>query len=178
MDDTSCLILLDFAENYHYMVQDEVLGRHWNKEQCTLHPVVLYYKEDNSKCSALACVSCLMMWNMILVLSLNCNDRPASTCEYIKKALPNVTLLEYFSDGCAGQYKNFKTFLNLCYHSSDFGFVQSGASSLPVMGSYHTMDSGKLSRDYFYEQAFRGPWMTKFCRLIRSWLSVPPASKA
>ena len=92
---------------------------------------------------------------MILVLSLNCNDR--QTCEYIKKALPNVTLLEYFSDGCAGQYKNFKTFLNLCYHSSDFGFVQSGASSLPVMGSYHAMDSGELSRDYFYEQAFRGP---------------------
>ena len=118
MDDTSFLILLDFAENYHYVVQDEVQGRHWNKEQCTLHPVVLYYKDDNSKCSAPPCVSCLMMWNMKLVLSLNCNDRPASTS---KKALPNVTLLEYFSDGCAGQYKNFKTFLNLCYHSSDFG---------------------------------------------------------
>ena len=29
-----------------------------------------------------------------------------------------MTHLEYFSDGCAGQYKNF---LNLCYHSSDFG---------------------------------------------------------
>ena len=72
-----------------------------------------------TKCSALPCVSCLVIWNMILVLSLNCNDR--HTCEYIKKALPNVTLVEYFSDGCAGQYKNFKTFLNLCYHSSDFG---------------------------------------------------------
>ena len=32
-------------------------------------------------------------------------------------------------------------------------FMQSGASSLPVMGSYHAMDSGELSRDYFYEQA-------------------------
>ena len=30
------------------------------------------------KCSAPPCVSCLMIWNMILVLSLNCNDRPAS----------------------------------------------------------------------------------------------------
>ena len=155
MDDTSCLILLDFAENYHYEVQDEVWDRHWNKEQGILHPVVLYYKEDNSKCSALPCVSCLVMWNMILVLSLNCNDRP--TCEYIKKALPNVTLLENFSDGCACQYKNFKTFLNLCYHSSNFGFVQSGASSLPVLGSHQAMDSGELSRDYFYDQAFRGP---------------------
>ena len=75
------------------------------------------------------------------------------TCEYIKKALPNVTLLEYFSDGCAGQYKNF---LNLCYHTSDCGLRASGASSLPVMGSHQAMDSGELSRDYFYEQAFRG----------------------
>jgi hypothetical protein len=26
-----------------------------------------------------------------------------------------------FSDGCAGQYKNCKNFLNLCYHKEDFG---------------------------------------------------------
>ena len=28
----------------YYVVQDEVQGYHWNKEQCTLHPVILYYK--------------------------------------------------------------------------------------------------------------------------------------
>ena len=28
----------------------------------------------------------------------------------------------YFSDGCAGQYKNCKNFKNLCHHSVDFGF--------------------------------------------------------
>ena len=28
----------------------------------------------------------------------------------------------YFSDGCAGQYKNCKNFMNLCHHSVDFGF--------------------------------------------------------
>ena len=27
----------------------------------------------------------------------------------------------YFSDGCAGQYKNCKNFMNLCHHSVDFG---------------------------------------------------------
>ena len=27
----------------------------------------------------------------------------------------------YFSDGCAGQYKNCKNFKNLCHHSVDFG---------------------------------------------------------
>ena len=59
MDDTSCLILLDFAENHHYVVQDEVQGRHWNKEQCRLHPVVLYYKDDNKEvqCTSLCFLS-------------------------------------------------------------------------------------------------------------------------
>ena len=28
----------------------------------------------------------------------------------------------YFSDVCAGQYKNCKNFMNLCHHSVDFGF--------------------------------------------------------
>jgi hypothetical protein len=27
----------------------------------------------------------------------------------------------YFSDGCAGQYKNCKNFINLCHHKEDFG---------------------------------------------------------
>ena len=26
----------------------------------------------------------------------------------------------YFSDGCAGQYKNLRSFLNLCLHEEDF----------------------------------------------------------
>ena len=42
-----CMHLVDFAENYAFVVQDEVQGFHWNKSQCTLHPVVLYYKKLN-----------------------------------------------------------------------------------------------------------------------------------
>lgn len=37
------IVMLDFAENYAFIVQDEVQGYHWNKSQCTLHPVMLYY---------------------------------------------------------------------------------------------------------------------------------------
>jgi len=45
----TCITLLDFAENYHYVVQDEVQGYHWNKDQCTLHPVVIYYKNQHNQ---------------------------------------------------------------------------------------------------------------------------------
>ena len=39
---------------------------------------------------------------------------------FIKENLPSVKNIEYFSDGCAGQYKSFKAFLNLSHHQSDF----------------------------------------------------------
>ena len=45
IDQTECLILLDFVENHHCVFQDEVQGCHWNKQQCTLHPVVLCHKK-------------------------------------------------------------------------------------------------------------------------------------
>ena len=41
-------------------------------------------------------------------------------CEYIKNELPHIDKLEYWSDGCAGQYKNFKNMMNLCRHKEDF----------------------------------------------------------
>ena len=41
--------------------------------------------------------------------------------EHLKVTLPQIRKLEYFSDGCAGQYKNKKNFYNLCQHEKDFG---------------------------------------------------------
>ncbi|XP_047137884.1 uncharacterized protein LOC124814334 [Hydra vulgaris] len=42
-------------------------------------------------------------------------------CNDIKTNLPQIKNIEYFSDGCAGQYKNCKNMLNLCFHCEDFG---------------------------------------------------------
>ena len=41
--------------------------------------------------------------------------------DHFKIILPQIRRLEYFSDGCAGQYKNKKNFCNLCQHNKDFG---------------------------------------------------------
>ena len=41
--------------------------------------------------------------------------------QHIKDTLQRVTKFEYFSDGCAVQYKNRKNLYNLCQHKSDFG---------------------------------------------------------
>ena len=38
-----CLIFLDFAENYSFMIQYEVKLHHWSCQQATLHNVVVNY---------------------------------------------------------------------------------------------------------------------------------------
>ena len=43
LKEEECLILLDFAENYSLMIQDEVHSHHWSCQQATLHNVVVYY---------------------------------------------------------------------------------------------------------------------------------------
>ena len=47
----------------------------------------------------------------------------STLCSEIKEKFPKIKKMEYFSDGCAGQYKNFKNFLNLTYHVEDFGIA-------------------------------------------------------
>ena len=42
LEENEVIILGDFAENYSFVVQDEVQGFHWNNLRCTLHPVVVY----------------------------------------------------------------------------------------------------------------------------------------
>ena len=41
------IILLDFAENYSFIIQDAVQGFHWENSQATLHPSVAYYRNTN-----------------------------------------------------------------------------------------------------------------------------------
>ncbi|XP_076805803.1 uncharacterized protein LOC143449468 [Clavelina lepadiformis] len=47
LTDDNCVILLDFAENYTFTIQDEVKSYHWNQQQCTIHPAVVYYMHDH-----------------------------------------------------------------------------------------------------------------------------------
>ena len=41
--------------------------------------------------------------------------------DYLKANHPHIKKLIYFSDGCGGQYKHCKNFMDLCFHKRDFG---------------------------------------------------------
>ena len=40
----AAISILDFAENYQYVIQDEVQSYHWSKEYCSLHPVSIIWE--------------------------------------------------------------------------------------------------------------------------------------
>ena len=115
--DDSVIILVDFAENYKFIIQDEVQSYHWNQQSCTLHPVVLYFKADGIlKSSSLCFISDDLNHDTSFVYKVMC-----LTMGYIKEnIMANVRKASYFSDGCTGQYKNCKNFINLCMHQHDF----------------------------------------------------------
>ena len=112
------LVLGDFAENYQFLIQDEIQSYHWSKAYCTLHPLVIYYKDADGK---------LQHYSLCFISNDNTHDTSfvhqiqKMLVDFVKEKLPHVTKIFYISDGCGGQYKNFKNSLNLCFHKQDFG---------------------------------------------------------
>ena len=116
IDNSTVLFLGDFAENYQFVIQDEVQGFHWNNSQCTLHPVVTYYQENDELKNISYCViSDDRKHDVALVYEVQ-----KAILADLKCKLSGLSTIIYFIDGCAGQYKNWKKFYNLCQHKSDF----------------------------------------------------------
>ena len=117
LDAKEVMALGDFAENYQYLIQDEIQSFHWSKEYCTLHPLVIYYKDGDGS---------LQQYSLCFISDDNTHDTSfvhkiqRLLVEFLKQRLPSVTKIYYVSDGCGGQYKNYKNFLNLCCHKEDF----------------------------------------------------------
>ena len=112
----TAIILMDFAENYSFVVQDAVQGDHWNNSQATLHPFAVYYTEGQElKCLSLCVVSDHLQHNANVVHAFL-----SAVLAHLKTVL-QVSRILYFSDGAASQYKNVKNLTNLCNHVTDFG---------------------------------------------------------
>jgi hypothetical protein len=102
LDECSAIILGDFAENYQFVVQDEIQSFHWNSSQCSLHPVVLYFKEANKlQCQSFCFLSDDLQHDVYFVYHIQ-----KILTNYLKSHYQYIQHLKYFSDGCAAQYKN------------------------------------------------------------------------
>lgn len=117
LSENEAIVMLDFAENYSFMVQDEVQGFHWNNSQATLHPFVIYHKLAGKLEHFPICVvsDCLKHDTTTVHAFIT------SVVTYIKHEFPVIRKLLYFSDGAASQYKNYKNLSNLSNHHKDYG---------------------------------------------------------
>ena len=124
----------DFTENFSYVVQDEIQSFHWENKQATLHPFVAYHTladgtlEHCNNCG----VSDIKEHTTVTVYACLSFVIP-----YLQTQFPDMKKIHYFTDGCAGQYKNKNNFINL--HEEDFGLegkwnsLQQAMEIVPVM---------------------------------------------
>ena len=133
---STCIVLADFAENYSMIIQDAVQGWHWTKQQCTIHPIVLYYCNNQKE----LCVKSFAFFSDDLDHDTGfVYQLQKLLCEYLLQYLPFISHIQYFSNGCASQYKNYKNLLNLTYHRHDFG--------LDAMWNFFATSHGKSPCD-------------------------------
>ena len=95
------IVVCDFAENYSFVVQDEIQSFHWNNSMVTLHPFVGYYKDEDI----------LKHANFVSISECNIHDSVSvhlfitQFLSHIKEKLPMINKIIYYSDGRAAQYK-------------------------------------------------------------------------
>ena len=110
------IIILDFAENCSFVIQDAVQGFNWEISQSTLHPLVVYHASPNN---------ILEFLSICVVSDHQSHDQSAvhaslaCALSFVKTKLPFIKKVLYFSDGAASQYKTYKAFFNLCLHEQD-----------------------------------------------------------
>lgn len=108
----------DFAENFSYVVQDEIQSFHWENKQATLHPFVAYRKlpDETLEHRNICVVSDTREHSTVTVYAFLSVVIP-----FLQTMFPGMKKVHYFTDGCTGQYKNKNNFANLCHHNEDFG---------------------------------------------------------
>ncbi|GBM13976.1 hypothetical protein AVEN_152395-1 [Araneus ventricosus] len=103
LKDDECLILMDFAENYNFVLQNEVQSNHWSHLSCSLHPTVIFSRTSNGlKDTPLCFISDDLNRDVPFVYCIQ-----QKTTDFIKTQFPHINRVEYFTDGCSAQCKKF-----------------------------------------------------------------------
>ena len=112
------IILLDFAENYSFIAQDPVEGYHWNNSQATLHPFVVYYRDEEDQ--KLKVINYCVLSDCLQHNASSVHFFQYVVLQNLKESFPNLNCCIYFSDGAPNQYQYFKNIANLNYHYTDY----------------------------------------------------------
>lgn len=105
------IVISHFAENYTFLVQDEIQAYHWANDQCTVHPFCIYFKNEDNELQtvSLVVVAESLAHNYVSVYLFQ-----MKLFEFLRSKFDAIDKVTFFSDGAASQYKNKKNFYNLC----------------------------------------------------------------
>lgn len=116
--DDEIIAILDFSENMSFELQDATQSYYYSKDQCTIHPICLYYKENSElKQSSIIVIAESLKHNVeaVHLIQTKLVNYLKHTKEFAKK-----TDIKFFSDGAPQQYKNKYNFLDLCSFKKEF----------------------------------------------------------
>lgn len=109
---------MDFSEDYKYVVQDDIQQHYWHQTAVTIHPIVIYVKENDTVVNKNLCYFTDDLKHDVVVVKLFVDK----ILEHVKNEFPDIKGVEFFSDGCGGQYKNSELFAYLPACQAKFGF--------------------------------------------------------
>lgn len=116
MGQSEILVLLDFSENYSFIIQNAAQGYHWNNSQATVHPFEVYFKSNGK----------LENVSFIIISEVMTHDTKAvqlfisKLLNFLKQSII-FSKISFMSDGAAAHYKNKKNFASLCNFKSKHG---------------------------------------------------------
>ena len=122
LPNNNVLVQMDFAEDYKCQSQDEIQSSYWNTTQVTIHPAVVYYKDDdNLKHKSFVFVSDEPEHNASTVYAILKKLIPE-----IKIIIPDLKMVHYWTDYPTSQYRNKSIFNIVCNHEK---WLEGGAAA-------------------------------------------------
>ena len=116
LQNDECVVVCDFAENYAFVIQNAAPGFHWNNNQATVFPVVIYYKTDEDlEHKSLVFISDCLHHDSVAVYAFL-----RETIKFVSTLSCDIKKFKFFSDGAPQQFKNYKHFCNIYNFKNDF----------------------------------------------------------
>ena len=130
------LMVLDFAENYRTIFQDEVQNAHWNYRQVTVHPLVTYYKCPVDGCEGNVIESIVCLSGDLIHDANAVKAFTEETLKYLREERNmKFEKVIQFTDGAASQYK------------SRIPFTHIANGEIPIERSFFGSRHGKSPAD-------------------------------
>ena len=106
------LMMFDFLENYAYACQDAFQAFHFNNGQCTVVPVIFYYRDnDELKHQSMIFLSDSLKHDTAAVYTIQ-----ILLISEIKKKVRKLKKIYYVTDGAKQHFKNKYQISNLISH--------------------------------------------------------------